>query len=179
METLDSILLFFIGVGVLLGWMGGFIKQLASILGLIVGFVAAKALYASLADELTPVMGDDHLTLVQIVAFILIWIAVPLGFSVVAGLLTKALEAVSLGWLNRWLGCGLGALKYMLIASVIICVLQWIDSDNKLISKTKKENSVLYYPMEKFAGIFAPLAMETYNKVINKGVENETTGRTK
>ena len=36
-------------------------------------------------------------------AFILIWIAVPLGFAFVASLLTKALDAVHLGWLNRWL----------------------------------------------------------------------------
>ena len=41
------------------------------------------------------------MTVAQVLAFIAIWIAVPLVFTVVASLLTKAMEAVSLGWLNR------------------------------------------------------------------------------
>ena len=47
------------------------------------------------------------MTFAQILAFVVIWIVVPLLFLLVAALLTKAMEAVSLGWLNRWLGAGL------------------------------------------------------------------------
>ena len=36
--------------------------------------------------------------------------------------------------------------------------IEFVDSDNKLISATKKEESLLYYPMETFAGIFFPAA---------------------
>ena len=142
MTTIDIIILIALGAGVIVGFMKGFIRQLASILGLIVGLLAAKALYTSLAVKLCPTVTDS-MTVAQILAFVIIWIAVPLIFTLVASVLTKALEAVSLGWLNRMLGAGLGALKYLLLVSLVICVIQFIDSDSQLISQTKKEQSLL------------------------------------
>ena len=167
MTTIDIIILIALGAGVIVGFMKGFIRQLASILGLIVGLLAAKALYTSLAVKLCPTVTDS-MTVAQILAFIIIWIAVPLIFTLVASVLTKALEAVSLGWLNRMLGAGLGALKYLLLVSLVICVIQFIDSDSQLISQTKKGQSLLYYPMESFAGIFFPAAKEVTQQYIFK-----------
>ena len=167
MTTIDIIILIALGAGVIVGFMKGFIRQLASILGLIVGLLAAKALYTSLAVKLCPTVTDS-MTVAQILAFVIIWIAVPLIFTLVASVLNKALEAVSLGWLNRMLGAGLGALKYLLLVSLVICVIQFIDSDSQLISQTKKEQSLLYYPMERFAGIFFPAAKEVTQQYIFK-----------
>lgn len=167
MTTIDIIILIALGAGVIVGFMKGFIRQLASILGLIVGLLAAKALYTSLAVKLCPTVTDS-MTVAQILAFVIIWIAVPLIFTLVASVLTKALEAVSLGWLNRMLGAGLGALKYLLLVSLVICVIQFIDSDSQLISQTKKEQCLLYYPMESFAGIFFPAAKEVTQQYIFK-----------
>ncbi len=60
MATIDIIILIVIGAGAVVGFVKGFIRQLASILGLIVGLLAAKALYASLAEKLCPtVTGFD------------------------------------------------------------------------------------------------------------------------
>ena len=161
------IILIALGAGVIIGFMKGFIRQLASILGLIVGLLAAKALYTSLAVKLCPTVTDS-MTVAQILAFVIIWIAVPLIFTLVASVLTKAMEAVSLGWLNRLLGAGLGALKYLLLVSLVVCVIQFIDTDSQLISQTKKEESLLYYPMERFAGMFFPAAKEVTQQYILK-----------
>ena len=167
MTTIDIIILIALGAGVIIGFMKGFIRQLASILGLIVGLLAAKALYTSLAVKLCPTVTDS-MTVAQILAFVIIWIAVPLIFTLVASVLTKAMEAVSLVWLNRLLGAGLGALKYLLLVSLVVCVIQFIDTDSQLISQTKKEESLLYYPMERFAGMFFPVAKEVTQQYILK-----------
>lgn len=167
MATIDIVILVIVGAGLVTGFMKGFIRQLASILGLIVGLLAAKALYASLAEKLCPAITDS-MTVAQILSFVMIWIAVPLAFTLVASLLTKAMEAVSLGWLNRLLGSVLGAMKFLLLGSLLICVIEFIDEDNTLIDKTKKEESALYYPMEKFAGIFFPAAKEVTQQYILK-----------
>ena len=167
MTTIDIIILIALGAGVIIGFMKGFIRQLASILGLIVGLLAAKALYTSLAVKLCPTVTDS-MTVAQILAFVIIWIAVPLIFTLVASVLTKAMEAVSLGWLNRLLGAGLGALKYLLLVSLVVCIIQFIDTDSQLISQTKKEESLLYYPMERFAGMFFPAAKEVTQQYILK-----------
>lgn len=165
MAIIDIIILIIIGLGAIVGAIKGFIRQLASTLGLIVGLLAAKALYTTLAEKLSPLLVES-MTLAQILAFIFIWIAVPLLFLLVASLLTKAMKAVSLGWLNRWLGFGFGALKYILLTSLIICLFEFLDSDNKLISATKKNDSLLYYPMKTFAGIFFPAAKDVTKQYI-------------
>ena len=172
--TIDIIILIVIGAGAIVGFVKGFIRQLASILGLIVGLLAAKALYASLAEKLCPT-ETDSMTVAQVLAFIMIWIAVPLIFVLIASLLTKAMQAISLNWLNRWLGSGLGALKFLLLTSVVIGAIEFVDSDNKLISATKKEESLLYYPMETFAGIFFPAAKNMTQQYILENKDKDAT----
>lgn len=167
MAIVDIIIVFLMVLGAILGFMKGFIKQLATLLGLIAGLLAAKALYVNLAEKLSPVFNDS-MTLAQVIAFIAIWVAVPLIFSLIASMLTKALEIISLGWLNRWLGAGLGALKYLLLSSILICVFEFIDADNKLITKTLKQESVLYYPMKDFAGLFFPAAKQVTEHILNE-----------
>lgn len=159
MTIIDGIILIVIGAGLVMGFMEGFIKQLASTLGLVVGLLAARALYASLAEKLCPTVTDS-LTVAQVLAFIVIWLAVPLLFLVVGSILTKAVEAISLGWLNRLLGSAMGSLRYLLLVSLVICVIEFIDGNNKLINGTKKSESLLYYPIGKFVGILFPTLTE-------------------
>ena len=167
MTTIDIVLIIVLAVGIILGFSKGFLRQLASILGLIVGLIAAKALYASLAEKISPIV-DGAMTAAHIISFLAIWILVPLLFVFVASLLTKALEVIHLGWLNRIMGAILGALKYLLFASIVIVLIEYVDQDNSLIDKTKKENSVLYYPMQKVAELFLPTAKKVTQQYINE-----------
>ena len=167
MTTIDIILLVVLAVGIIMGFSKGFLRQLASILGLIIGLFAAKALYASLAEKISPLI-DGAMTAAHIISFVAIWILVPLLFVFIASLLTKALEVIHLGWLNRILGAVLGAVKYLLFASIVIVLIEYIDQDNSLIDKTKKENSVLYYPMQKVAELFLPAAKNVTQQYINE-----------
>ncbi len=164
MTTIDIIILVIVGAGAVLGFMKGFLKQLAGLLGLVAGLLLAKALYATVAERVFLPLTDS-LTVAQVIAFIVIWLAVPLVFLMVASLLTKAMEAVALGGVNRLLGALLGALKYALLVSLLICVVEYIDADHTLLKKTKKQESVLYYPMEKFAGMFLPAAREVAEEI--------------
>lgn len=164
-----------VAVGTVTGFAKGFVRQLASILGLIVGLLAAKALYASLAEKLCPTLTDS-MTAAQVVSFIAIWVAVPVLFTLVAMLLTRMLDVVCLGWLNRLLGGVLGAVKFLLLVSLLVGVLEFVDSDNKLIGETKKRESLLYYPMKTFAAVFFPVAKDITQQYI---LQNEdATGRT-
>lgn len=165
MTTLDIIILVVLGVGAIVGFSKGFLKQLASLLGLVAGLLIAKALYATVAERVFLPLTDS-LTVAQGIAFVVIWLAVPLAFLLLASLLTKAMEAVSLGWVNRLLGAVLGALKAALLVSLLVCVVEYIDTDNTILKKTKKQESVLYYPMEKFAGLFLPAAREVASELL-------------
>lgn len=165
MVTVDLVFLFLLLAGAVTGFIKGFIKQLASILGFIVGLLAAKALYVSLAAKLYPAITES-VTGAQALAFCMIWIAVPLLFALAASLLTKAMEAISLGGVNRLLGAVLGVAKTFLLLCLLVYVVEYVDSENSLISQTKKQESVLYYPIRTFADIFLPAVKEVTEQYI-------------
>ena len=159
MTTLDIILLVLIGIGAVLGFMKGFLRQLAGLLGLVAGLLVAKALYVHVADEVFSQV-TDNMGLARGLAFVAIWLLVPLLFLLVASLLTKLMEAVSLGWINRLLGAVLGAAKYALVISLLLMVVDHFDTENALISRTQKAASVLYEPVKGLAELFIPAARE-------------------
>ena len=174
MTIIDILITLVFMAGAVMGFMKGFIKQLASILGLIVGLLAARALYTSLAEYLCPSVTES-MTVAQVLSFVIIWIIIPVLFAIAASLFTKLMDVVSLGWLNRWLGAGISALKYLILMSLLICVIDFVDSHNNIISQTKKKESVLYYPIKSFAGIFFPEANHiTEQYILNKNASRRT-----
>ena len=159
MEVIDIIILILIGVGVIQGLMKGSIKQLASIVGFVAGLLLARALFGTVAEQLAPALGTS-ITIAQILSFILIWVAVPIGCSLVASVLTKALDVVNLGWLNRLAGAMLGAVKMMLLVGIGIYVLEYIDPKSEMISRTTKRASVLYHPMKELVDQCLPVVKD-------------------
>ena len=167
MTTLDIIILVILGLGILLGLIKGALKQLAGLLGLVVGLLAAKALYATVAEQVFSRV-TDNMTVAQMLAFLAIWVIVPLLFWGIACALTKALDAVCLGWINRLLGGVLGGAVHALLVSLLVCVLEAVDTKDDLIGKGQKMESILYYRMEPLAGLFFPAAKEFTEQIYNE-----------
>lgn len=165
MTTLDWIIVIIVGVGAATGFMKGFFKLLASTVGLVAGLLVARALFSAVGAKLSVEVGTSA-TFGQILAFILIWLVVPVGIAIIASILTKVADAVSLGFVNRWLGAGLGVIKYMLLVSMFIHFIEFIDSKDTLIKATAKQESLLYYPVEKFSGIFLPVMKDVTKQLI-------------
>lgn len=112
------------------GLRSGFFGQLASIGGTILGFVLARMLYAVFGDYLCEAWGHSSAT-VYVLAFIFIWVGVPMALSVLAYLFTKVAEQLALGGVNRAGGALLAVIKYGLVLSFLFCLLarfQWIGS---------------------------------------------------
>lgn len=147
MQPLDILILLFVGLGIFVGYRKGFLNQVASLLGLLVGLFLAKQYYQDLAKELSPTIFES-MSFANVVAFIVIVLLVPLAFSIVASLIARVLEAVCLGWLNQIMGAVMGAVKTIFVLSLLIFVFEFFDSDNQILSKTKKESSILYKPIE-------------------------------
>ena len=162
MTVLDWVIVLCIGIGFLYGFIDGFIKQLASVVGLVIGFCFARALYEVAGNQLADVL-DTSLTLARVVAFVLIWLIVPLVFLQIAGTLTRFVNCVHLGFLNRIFGAGLGVCKYVLLISAVIYLIELLDPKNELLSRNIKNTSVLYYPMENVCNVFFP-AMKNVSK---------------
>lgn len=169
MTTLDFAIIGIIFIGAILGFTKGFIKQLSSIVGLIAGLLLARALFASVGERLAVELGTS-VSIGQTIAFFLIWLVVPLTISLLASMLSQAVEAIHLGFINRWLGAGLGVIKFALLTSMIVYFIEYIDSKDNLIQSTTKSKSLLYYPIKDFSGIFIPKIKSVTKQLIDTDI---------
>ncbi|KAA6342631.1 hypothetical protein EZS27_009632 [termite gut metagenome] len=173
MTVIDSVVLVCIIVGGIIGLKKGLIWQVATILGLIVGFTVAKHLYAYIAEKYVSSLTNS-LTIAQIIVFIGIWLIVPIVFSLAGALLTKIINAALLGCFNCALGAVLGVVKYVFLIGIMVHILDHFDSGNHIISQNKKDTSVFYYPLKKFAGIIFPTIKELKQKTIFEQQDEST-----
>ena len=121
MNALDIAILVVGVLGLVKGYISGFFRQVVSIVGFLAGLLVAFMLYTTLGDWLAPYVGSD-LRAGRALAFILLWVSVPLGLSVVAFMLTKVAETVCLGGLNRLGGAFVCSLKYVVFLSCMLNV---------------------------------------------------------
>lgn len=80
--------------------MSGFLRQIVSIVGFLAGLLVAMMLYSVFGDWLAPCIGTD-VSVGRALAFVLLWIGIPIILLWIARILTRTIEAVSLGGLNR------------------------------------------------------------------------------
>lgn len=166
MGLIDILILIVIGVGAIQGLLKGFIHQLLSMAAFVAGFIAARMLYVSVAEKLTLFLPDVSSVILQFVAFIAIWGITFIIFALIASLFTHTAELLSLGIFNRILGLLLGAAKWVIVVGLLINVLEFVDTNNELIGKTKKEESTLYYPIKEIFSRFLPAAKNVANDYI-------------
>lgn len=166
MTGLDWVIVAAVVIGAILGFQKGAIKQLASIVGLIAGLLIARAMFAAVGEKIAEEL-DTSLTFAQVVAFVLIWVLVPIGFLMIASALTRVVNIVHLGFLNRFLGAGVGAVKNLILVGLAIHFIEFVDSKDNLIPQTTKRASVLYYPIEEFSGIFYPTVKKVTQQLID------------
>lgn len=165
MTVLDWIIVAFIGIGVVIGYSKGIIRQLASLVGLVAGLLIARAMFAKVGETLAAELGAS-LTFAQVLVFVLIGVLVPVGFLLLASVMTKAVEVVRLGFVNRLLGAGMGGLKCLIFAALFINLVEYTDSESSLIAKTTKSSSVLYYPIKELSEFFYPTVRSVTKQLI-------------
>lgn len=153
----DIVLLVFLLIGFMWGWSKGFLAQLISLVGAVLGFLVACFLYGNLGDFLAPKIGTSP-TMGHIIAFFLIWFCVPLACSWLGKGFVRIMKKLKLGWINSILGGAFSLFKMLLFLSVLLTFLEFIDKykAEPIVDVETKESSVLYYSVQKFAGKLLP-----------------------
>lgn len=171
METLDLLIFFIVGAGFILGFMKGLIKQLTSLISILMGISFAKLFYLPVSKFLNISAGFSE-TISKPIAFILVLGLISLLCAVAAFFLTRTLKMINLGWMNQLGGSLLGGMKYLLIVSLFINLIDAIDSGNHLISAEKKAKASLYLPSKHFATFAFPFIKDVTKRTINSVAAN-------
>lgn len=160
MNTLDWVILIFLGVGFVIGFTKGVIRQIFSLGGLVLGIVLGTLLYKPFAGMLQHVFSISDRT-AFIVAFITILIVVPIVCGLLGRAFSKVVHAANLGFIDRLLGAALGSFNVLLIMGLIIKLLTITGYSDK-INGNEKAQSKLYETVCNVSGF---CLQWTWNKV--------------
>jgi len=128
----DAVVAFIFVVFLVRGVWIGFIRQIASLLGLVGGYLLAGKYSGLLAPYVGKVVADPKINF--LISFFLCFLLTLVGIVMVGRGLRKVMEISFLGWFDRLLGVCLGGAKAFMVASILYMVLAaTISGTNNLL----------------------------------------------
>ncbi len=121
MNFFDIIVIVILGYCLIRGIFRGLVKELSSIIGVFGGFYAAYTYYPILAKPLSKWIANGGY--LNILSFLIIFCGVFIIISILGIIINYLLKIVFLGWLDRVSGAMFGAMKGILIVSVLLIAL--------------------------------------------------------
>ncbi len=161
MSSIDIFLGIFLTVGVIRGIWNGFFAELGSLISLLIGIWAALKFSTLTASTL-----ENHVSWspqkIQILAFILTFVAVVIAITLITKMLTKTAGLVGLGLVNKIMGGVLGLLKTILILSVLLNLFGKINANEHFATKETTDQSIFYNPISLVAARIYPTIESWY-----------------
>jgi len=137
------------------GFTKGLVQQLATLIALILGIFTAVKLSSIAGQYLVSRWGYEP-RISHLISFVIIFIAILILVFLISKLIERLLEAASLNIFNKLAGVLFSLLKYILIVSVILNLIELTDSKLHFIKPADKEKSLLYQPVLKAAPVLYP-----------------------
>lgn len=155
MSFLDIVLGVILVIGIFKGIRNGLFVELASLISLILGiYIAIK--FSSLAKAMLSGVVHWNPKTIQIVAFIITFLIVVVGISLLAKFLTSVANFAQLGVINNFGGGFFRLLKTILILSIFLNLFEKINFNNTFAKKETLDKSLFYRPIQTSAGFIYP-----------------------
>ena len=162
---LDLLIVGIVSIGLIKGLFDGLIKQVVSLVSLILAVFFAGRTAKPLCDYLVNQEFLTNIISTQIIAaicYILAFTLIILVFGFLGKILNKTIKVTPVSCLNYMLGGLLGAFTLLLLLSLIFNVLTAIDSDSKIIKEQTKKESVLFDKVEKIVPFISPFIKDAH-----------------
>jgi membrane protein required for colicin V production len=168
MNWLDLIIILILVGGLVSGYKNGFVGELASLAGLVLGIWGAIKFSWWTADLLEGF--GLKFSLMPIISFVVTFLIITIIMQIIAGIISKFLETISLNWINKIAGIVAGVFKAAVFVSVILLVLELVSERHPLIPVTIRSNSLLYEPVSEIVPTLLPfLKLEELGKLRKDG----------
>ncbi|NOY22024.1 MAG: CvpA family protein [Acidobacteria bacterium] len=113
----------------------GFVREIASLAGLIIGSILAFRFYKDGADLLKPWIHASNVR--NLTAFFVIFLTVILISAVISFLIKRLFDSAGLSFYDRFLGLLFGLLRGVVIVYVFVIVLQGFGMAGKTLNESK------------------------------------------
>ena len=159
MNWIDAAIVIILILSMVMGFINGLVKEVASLAALILGIWGAIKFSTFTAGKLYDYF-DMTGQYVGLIAFIVTFGIIVVIIHFIGILADKIVNAVSLGFVNRLLGIAFGLIKSVLIMSVFFVILNVIDSKRPFLPKDKIEESRFYNPISDIVPAIFPIIGE-------------------
>ncbi|MDF2438848.1 MAG: hypothetical protein K0Q95_3224 [Bacteroidota bacterium] len=166
MNYIDIILCIPLIWGLYKGFMKGLIVEAATFiafgLGVWGGIHFSEMVAASIREKF-----HWNSAYLPIVSFAITFLGIVILIYFIAKLIQRMAEGMALGPINKIGGAIFGALKFALVMSVVIFIIDSVEASYPMVSFKTKEESLLYKPVGKIAPMLIPAMNKNQAGVIS------------
>lgn len=151
MNSIDLVVIAIIGISTLYSTFRGAVKEIFSILALVLGIIGALYVHGPVGDFLATVIGNP--TFSKIAAFVAVFLGVIILVVWIGKALRGFLYSLWLGWLDKLIGAGIGFIKgFLIVAVILILVTTYVPESGKVL-----DDSIISYSVLSTANLALPL----------------------
>ena len=173
MNILDFIIIGLIAFFLIKGIFRGFFREIASLAGIICGLVIGNHYHPQMADYLKAYIPLERP--LPLIGFIILFIAVIIGFHLFGLLLHSLFKRLLIGWFDRTLGICFALIKGIIVSYLLIVLLTFfVPSTSPLIASSKSARLVII-TYQYMARLISPDIYQEWKAKISK--ETKTVGR--
>ncbi|GAB4248857.1 MAG: hypothetical protein Kow0079_01230 [Vicingaceae bacterium] len=164
MNYFDIIIIVPILWGAYKGFRKGLIIELVSIAALVLGIIGGIKFSDFVAEKLNQYFEISE-TLLPVISFSLTFIVIVVIVFSGGKLIEKTIKMAALSTVNRIFGAVFGMLKFALVLSALIHLVNKVDKHFSFIKPEMKANSLLYKPVEKVLPTLLPVFEDVKEKI--------------
>lgn len=147
---IDIIILLFLLYGAFRGFSKGLVIEIATLAGMVLGvYIAIK--YSSYTEGILRDFLNVSSRYISYIALAITFIVVAVVVYIIGKLLTKIIDIISLGLVNKLLGTVLGIAKYFIIVCVLLMIMDALNEKFQFLSEEVRQKSLLLNPFLDFA----------------------------
>ena len=160
MNFIDIIIVILVLIAAFKGFVNGLIKELISLIALIVGLYIASHFSVYVEKQLNYIFPkiEEYNT---IISFALVFLIIYLSLKLAGIIIHKFVKIIQLNLINKISGLLFGTIKAILIIAYILVELEHLEqSFNIIIPENQKEESKLYPLVENIIPTIIPIVKE-------------------
>ena len=163
MNYLDIIIAIPLIYGMIKGLSNGLIKEIASLLGLLIGVYVAINFSSYLTPKFTEFL-KGYEKFAPIISVVILFIVSVMSIKILGYIIDKFIKAMALGFISILLGGVFGFLKIVVILSFLLS----LTNERGFIGKQTQQQSHLLPPLQKASKIIMPEINKNKQIIIEK-----------